>query len=307
MDYLLKEIAVFVRIIELGSFKAAAEDLNLTQSALTQRLKKLEGAVGVRLIERTTRTVAPTVVGRSFLPVARRMLVQFDQSMKDLDDLIQARAGQVTVASLISAATYVLPDALARFSRAHPNVDVRILDEPEQEIAGRVRRGEAEFGIDMETAAADPDLEAVAVLEDRYVLVCRPDHPAAPTGPVAWQEIADLPLVTYGARSGTTQLIRARVADLPRSGSGRGAWRYEVQHLSTLLGLVRAGLGVGIVPTLALRGPQGAGLVRRPLVEPDLRRTLVLVQRRDAELSPAGENLRSFILDAFEAIGAAAA
>lgn len=296
MDYLLKEIGVFVRIIELGSFRGAADDLNLTQSALTQRLKKLEEAVGVRLIDRTTRSVAPTVVGRSFLPVAKRMLVQFEQSMMDLNNLIQARTGQVTIASLISVATYVLPDALKRFSEAHPNVSVRIFDDPEQEIVGRVRRGEAEFGVDMETAAPDPEIETLPVLQDRYVLVFPADHPAVPDGPVAWETLADLPLVTYGSRSGTTQLMHARSGDLP----GTGKWRYEVQHLSTLLGLVRAGLGVGIVPTLAMRGRGDGVLVQRPLVAPDLRRAIVLVQRRGAELSPAAEILKSFILNAFE-------
>ncbi|WP_420565129.1 LysR family transcriptional regulator [Thalassobaculum sp.] len=299
MDYLLKEIAVFVRIIELGSFRAAAEDMHLTQSALTQRLKKLEEAVGVRLIERTTRSVAPTAVGRSFLPVAKRMLVQFEQSMEDLNTLIQARTGQVTIASLISVATYVLPGALKRFNEAHPNVSVRIFDDPEQEIAGRVRRGEAEFGIDMETAAPDPEIEMTALLEDRYVLVFHPGFPGVPDGPVAWADLAELPLVTYGARSGTNRLMHERLADLPRTGQ----WRYEVQHLSTLMGLVRAGLGVGIVPTLAMAGQDEGALLQRPLVAPDMRRSLVLVQRRGAELSPAAEILKSFTLDAFERFG----
>ncbi|MDF1792955.1 MAG: LysR family transcriptional regulator [Thalassobaculaceae bacterium] len=299
MDYLLKEIGVFVRIIELGSFKAAAEDLHLTQSALTQRLKKLEEALGVRLIDRTTRSVAPTAVGRSFLPVAKRLLMQFEQSMTDLNNLIQARTGQVTIASLISVATYVLPVALKRFSQAHPNVSVRIFDDPEQEIAGRVRRGEAEFGIDMQTATLDPEIEAIPVLQDRYVLVFPADHPALPEGPVAWDALADLPLVTYGSRSGTNQLMHARARNLP----GTGKWRYEVQHLSTLLGLVRAGLGVGIVPTMAMRGQEDAVLAQRPLVEPDLRRDIVLVQRHGVDLSPAAEILKSFILNAFERFG----
>ena len=81
MEFVLKEIDVFVKVIELGSFKEAARELHLTQSALTQRLKKLEEALGVRLIDRTTRSVAPTAVGRSFLPAAKRLIAQFEQSM----------------------------------------------------------------------------------------------------------------------------------------------------------------------------------------------------------------------------------
>jgi DNA-binding transcriptional LysR family regulator len=93
--------------------------------------------------------------------------------------------------------------------------------------------------------------------------------------------------------------MHERLADLPRTGQ----WRYEVQHLSTLMGLVRAGLGVGIVPTLAMAGQDEGALLQRPLVAPDMRRSLVLVQRRGAELSPAAEILKSFTLDAFERFG----
>ena len=82
--YSLKDIEVFVKVVRLGSFKDVARDLNVTQSALTQRLKKLEDALGARLIDRTTRSVAPTAVGRSFLPAAERLLAQFEQTIDDL-------------------------------------------------------------------------------------------------------------------------------------------------------------------------------------------------------------------------------
>lgn len=296
MEYLLKEIDVFVRIIELGSFKAAARELNLTQSAMTQRLKRLEDALGVRLIERTTRSVSPTVIGREFLPVAKRMIIQFERSMEDLNDLIHAKAGQVTIASLISVATYVLPGALKRFAADHPNVGVRILDDAEQEIAAHVRRGEAEFGIDMEIAGPDPDLASTPVLEDRYVLACRAEHPLAARRAVPWSALSDLPLLMLGARSGTNQLLLSRLAGAPASSK----WRYEVQHLSTLMGMVQEGLGIGIVPAMAMRTEAGGPLVQRRLVKPDFRRTIVLVERRGTELSPAAERLRAVVVGEFK-------
>lgn len=302
MEYLLKEIDVFVKIIELGSFKAAAQDLHLTQSAMTQRLKKLEGTLGARLIDRTTRTVSATAVGQSFLPVAKRMLMQFEQSMDDLKDLIQARTGQVTIASLISVATYVLPGALRRFGDDHPNVGVRVLDDSEQEIAAYVRRGEAEFAIDMQTAASDPDLITTPVMEDRYVLICRADHQLASRRAIAWEALDAMPLVTLGTRSGTSRLLLARFAN-----SLRGTkWRYEVQHLSTLIGFIEAGLGVGVVPAMAMRGNAGRHLVQRALVKPSFRRTVVLMQRRGVELSPAAESLKTYLLSEFGLLSRAA-
>jgi DNA-binding transcriptional LysR family regulator len=300
LEYLLKEIDVFVKIIELGSFRAAADELNLTQSAMTQRLKRLEDALGVRLIERTTRSVSPTAVGRDFLPAAKRMILQFEQSMADLKDLIQAKTGQATVASLMSVATYILPAALSAFNKAHPNVSVRILDDVEREIAAYVRRGEAEFGIDMQTTAPEPGLRTTPLLEDRYVVACRAEHPLASRRSVSWAALTNVPLVTLGARSGTNQLLVSQLADAPRSSK----WRFEVQHLPTLIGMVEEGVGVGIVPEMVMRARAADDLVQRRLVKPDLKRMIVLVERQGSELSPAAERLKAAILDTFRKLSA---
>jgi len=293
----LKEIKVFVRVMELGSFKEAARELHLTPSALTQRLQKLEAAIGARLVDRTTRTVAATAVGRSFLPSAKRLLAQFEQSVADLQDVIQIRGGRVTIASLISIATYVLPGALARFSEDHPSVGVRVIDDSEQDIAEYVRRGEAEFAVDMRMAEAeaDPDLALTPIMEDHFVLACRSDHPLAEGGPVRWESLGGMPVVTLGPRSGTSRLLAAH---LPAARHNPD-WRYEVQHLSTMIGFIEAGIGVGIVPGLAMRAVAGRQLVHRPLVAPDFSRTVVLVQRRGASLSPGAEHLRDLLIDEF--------
>jgi len=294
-EFGLKEIDVFVKVVELGSFVKAAHELHLTQSALTQRLKKLEDALGARLIDRTTRTVAPTAVGLSFLPAARRMITQFEQSVADIRDVIDIRGGRVTIASLISVATNILPAVLRDFGARHPNVRVRIFDESEQDIAELVRRGDAEFAIDMQVAEPDADLVFTPVMEDRFVMACRRDHPLAAGGPVCWDELTDMPVVTLGQRSGTSRLLYAQ---LPRARS-TVAWRYEVQHLSTKMAFIEAGLGVGIIPEMSMQTmPEGA-LVYRPLVEPDLARSIAVVERRDATLSPAAAALKSALMEAF--------
>ena len=296
-EFGLKEIDVFVKVVELGSFVKAARELHLTQSALTQRLKKLEEALGARLIDRTTRTVAPTAIGQNFLPAARRLLAQFEQSVADIQDVIDIRGGRVTIASLISVATNILPAVLSDFGARHPTVRVRVLDESELDIAEHVRRGDAEFAIDMEMEEPDDDLVYTTVMRDRFVLACRPDHPLAAGGPVAWEALTEMPVVTLGSRSGTSRLLYAQ---LPKARNNL-AWRYEVQHLSTKMAFVEAGLGVGIIPEMSMLPGAGGALVYRPLVDPDLARNIVIVERRDATLSPAAAALKSALVDAFRA------
>lgn len=302
--YSLKEIEAFVKVIRMGSFKDVARELNITQSALTQRLKKLEDALGARLIDRTTRSVAPTAVGSSFLPAAERLLRQFDQSVADLEDFIRVRRGRVTIASLISIATHILPGAIAQFSKQHPEMGVRVLDDSEREIAEYVRRGEAEFAVDMRTddADEDPDLKFTPVMQDQFVVACRKGHPLAKGGAVAWEKLAGLPVIVLGQRSGTSRILDARLPKELR----RHTWRYEVQHLSTMIGFVEAGLGVGIVPVMVMRAIRSKNLVHRLLISPELGRTISIVERRGATLSPAADQLKALLLNEFLRLGQAA-
>ncbi len=291
----LRDVAAFVRVLELGSFKAAAHDLNVTPSALTQRIQRLEDAIGARLVDRTTRSVAPTAIGQSFLPAAARLLAQFDRSVADLRDLVEARAGRIAIASLISIATYVLPAALARFAAAHPGVGVRVLDDAERALAEYVRRGDAEFALDMQTPEldADPDLKQTPFMADRFVLACPAGHPLAAGGPAEWAELDGQPLVTLGPRTGTSRLLTQYLAK-----AGRPlAWRYEVQHLSTMIGFIEAGVAIGIAPALALRTGPGARLASRPLAGPDFTRTIALIERRSATLSPSAARLKGMLLE----------
>lgn len=293
-EFSLRDVEAFVRIVECGSFKDAAVLMRLTQSALTQRLKKLEEALGARLVDRTTRTLTPTALGRTFLPSAQRLLRQFEQTVADIRGVIDVSGGRITIASLISVATYALPPVLRRFAERHPRVGVRILDESEQEIVQHVRRGEAEFAVDMLTGEPGPDLAVTPLLDDEFVLACRDDHPLAAGGPVPWAALSEMPVIALGSRSGTSRLLNAQLAARPPS----PAWRHEVQHLSTLVGLLEAGLGVGIVPRMAMAGLAAHRLVARPLTAPVLARRLVLVERRGATLSPAAATLKAMLVEA---------
>jgi DNA-binding transcriptional LysR family regulator len=292
IPYGIRDVEVFVGIIDAGSFKDAATLLNVTQSALTQRLQKLEEALGARLIDRTTRSISLTAVGQAFLPNARRLLGQFEQTFADIRDVIDVAGGRVTIASLISVATYVMPAVVSRFAEQHPNVGVRIIDVAEREIMPYVRRGEAEFAIDMKTDDIEDDLIATPMMRDRFVLACRDDHPLAEGGPVDAADLAGLPLMMLGYRSGTTRVLQAHLAERLKSAK----WLHEVQHLSTMVGFLEAGMGAGIVPRMVMRGLASRRLVSRPLAGPGLSRELVLIERRGTTLSPAADRLKQMLL-----------
>ncbi len=285
------DLRAFVAVIDLEGFHRAAETLNLSQSALSRRIQRLEAAVGAALLERTTRRVALTTAGRELLPLVRRMLDEFDSSLFAMREVGRQRGGQITLACVPTAAFYFLPSVIARFNEQYPNIRFRILDLSANEGLESVARGEVEFGINL-LGTSEPELSFEPLIEDPFVLACRRDHPLAKRESLTWSDLEGQPLVAVSRTSGNRILLDAA---LVRAGV-RLSWSYEVTHLSTSLGLVEAGLGISVLPQLAT--PQGDHpiIVTRPLRDPEVSRTIGVVRRRAGRLAPAAEHFLEMLL-----------
>ncbi|MBO1081563.1 LysR family transcriptional regulator [Roseomonas haemaphysalidis] len=282
----LDQLRAFVAVAEAQSLTRAMEVLHLSLPAISRRLSSLEEELGIALLTRTTRRVTLTQTGREFLPRARRLLDELEESLLGIRETAARRRGLVTIACIPTAAYYFLPATLADFARRFPHVRVRVMDLSADGVTDAVAGGGVEFGIGME-GAVHPEVEFRALRRDPFVLACRRDHPLARKRGLRWEDLADEVLVGVSRRSGN-RLILDR-ALLPRGIQPN--WRYEAEHLSTSLGLVEAGLGVAVVPRLALpRGPHPV-LVARPLGEPRIDRATGVVLKRGAEPGPAARAL----------------
>src|ERR671911_2343821 len=126
MNFEFLDLRAFIAVADLGSFHRAAKSLNLSQPALSRRIQKLEESLGAPLLERSTRHVALTMVGRDFIPKVRRFLDEFETSVLSIRDLGARSGGLVSIASVPTAVFYFLPRTIGRFSAAYPRI--RILD-----------------------------------------------------------------------------------------------------------------------------------------------------------------------------------
>jgi DNA-binding transcriptional LysR family regulator len=291
MNFDLADLRAFVALSELESFRAAAEALHLSQPGLSRRIDKLEGALGVRLFDRTTRTVNLTTVGRDFSRKARDLLDELENTLLGIRDVAAKQAGEVTVACVPSAVHYFLPGVVKQYHERYPKIRVRIVDEGANEVLTTVIRGEADFGLNF-IGTQEPDIEFEPILRESFVAACHRDHPLARKRKITWSELNEAEYMTVAKSSGNRLLIDLALTDIP----ARPRWFYEVRHVSTLVGLVEAGLGVAAVPRLAM--PQGdhATLVSIPLVEPTITRTVGLIRRRSRSLSPAAQQLYDLLL-----------
>ena len=171
-------LEAFLAIAEQGRFHKAARQLHITQTALTRRLQNFEDLLGVKLVERTTRSVALTPLGRAFLPQAHRLHGELTAALIEIRETGRAQRGDVTIACVPTVGIRYLPRILKEYAARHPGNRVRILDQASSGVTDAVRRREAEFGIQI-AGPQDPELESEPLIEDRFVLICRGDHPLA--------------------------------------------------------------------------------------------------------------------------------
>jgi len=282
----LNDLHAFRAVAEIGNFGRAAEAVHLSQPAFSRRIDKLEQALGVRLLERTTRRVSLTAVGRDFLRKVQQWLDDLDSALLATRGLPAARGGEVTLACVPSTVYYCVSQVIQRFRADYPKVRVKVLDAGANEVLAAVQRGEAEFGLNF-IGSQEPEIEFKVLCEERFVAACRRDHPLAKRRRVAWADLAAHDFISVAQSSGNRLLIDQALAGLPV----RPVSVCEAQHVTAMLGLVEAGLGVAAVPSMAMPGKDHPLLVSVPLDRPVVTRRVGLIRRRGRALAPAAQHL----------------
>ena len=287
MNLTLRDLEAFRGVARLGSFTRAARSLNMSQPALTVRIHHLEDALGVRLLDRTTRSVALTEVGREFLPTVERVLGEIDAVAVNVRDLADGRRGLVTIAALPSVAARLLPRAIAVFKERHPGVTVRVRDGVAERVTSLVKNGQADFGIGSPTRR-DTDLHVSALMHDPIGVAFRPGHPLERRKHVRLRDLINCPLILMDGDHSVRVLIERAFESLGHP----VAPAYEASYVPTALGLAKAGLGVAVIAYSADAGAtHAAGLRSRVIEHPSLVRQISLIESTRRSLSPAARDL----------------
>ena len=283
-------LQAFLAVAERGSFHAAAAHLGITQTALSHRMKKFEAYLGVTLLSRTTRQVSLTPAGLELLPRARHLLEGARQIFDDLGKAAAARQERIAIGCLPTLTIHLLPRVLREFVANHPGTSVRVYDNSASEIAVRVQKGDAEFGITI-LSSNRWDLEIKPLIKEPYVLVCRADHPLARQRRVRWADLEGQSLIRISAQTGNRILID----DALGPASERLSWRCEVQHVASAVSMVAAGVGLTIVPRVAIDVVRASNLTTVSLTSPAITRSLGAVTWRGVPLTPLATDLLRLI------------
>ena len=285
MNVSIRHMRAFVALAESRSFTHAAAACHLSQPAFSALVRQLEETVGARLFDRSTRHVQPSAEGREFELAARRVLAEFDAAIGGVRARALRERGRVSVALLPSLAAGWLPEVLAGFRARHPGIDLQVADVLSEPCIERVKSGQADFAL-AATRANTPELQAEWFCSDHFHLVCRTDHALAKRRDPQPGDLAAYPFVHLSRTSSVRQYVDAATHPHPLPAL------LEVEQLATVAGMVRAGIGISVVPALTLYQFQAPELVTRPIRWPGLERSIYLVSRRDCALSFAATALR---------------
>lgn len=202
----LRHLVTFCAVVDRGSFSAAAEDLGISQPAVSAQIRSLEERLGQRLLDRNGRRVLSTEAGQVLEAHARRMIALEAELERAMGEVGEQIAGRLQLGSSTGPGEVLLPRLLGMFGKAHPDVTVSLVVHDTQTICDRVLDGELELGI---VGAARPHrgLEYAPFLRDELVVIVPPDHALASRGSIGLNELAGLPLLMQQRGSGVRAVL----------------------------------------------------------------------------------------------------
>jgi DNA-binding transcriptional LysR family regulator len=278
-DLKLDQLQTFVRVIELGSFSAAAERLHVSQPAVSLQVRQLERKLGVRLVERVARRATPTAAGCELVKHARRIENAVAAALDEMSTYASGTLGRVRIGTGATACIYLLPAALRDLRRRFPTLEITVTTGNSGDVLKAVEANTLDIGL-VTLPAPGRMLEVTPVLEDAFVAVTAADDDRL-SKPVTPAALAKLPVVLYEAGSNARRIVdqwfaRAGVSVVPVM---------ELGSVEAIKELVGAGLGCAVLPASAVRKTaERVPIVSRPL-SPKLQRTLALVVRKDKTLT----------------------
>lgn len=279
MAYNLTDLKVFLAVAKEGNVSRGAERCHLAASSASLRIKNLEEAVGVQLLNRQARGVEVTAAGRVMMEHAQRCLAVLEQMNADLRPYARGMTGNVTLFANNNAISSHLPDDLARFFALYPEVRVTLEERLSPDIVAAVVAGRAAVGV-VAVEHEHPALDYLPYRKDQLVLLCPPGHALARQPSASFAQCLGQPFISLQSGAAVHTFLMSHAAAL----GGRLDVRVQVSGYRAIARLVASGAGLGIVPRTALEPTDAGRLAVLDLVEPWSQRDLrVCVPRHPAE------------------------
>jgi DNA-binding transcriptional LysR family regulator len=305
IDFDLRQLEIFSRVVELGSFSKAADSVFLTQSSVSDRVASLEEMVGARLLDRMGKRVVPTKAGQRLYRHSTALLKLKRTACLDMQDFLGLKGGEVHIGCSTIPGEYILPSVIGRFCKEFPDVKVTQTIAPSAEIESRLLEGHLELGV-IGAKSSNKVLTAYDLWDDELLLSVPSRHRWASRGFIPLEELVQEPYVSRESGSGTLRIIEEHLLSKGLKGMESLNVVAKFGTSTAVKEAVKAGLGVSILSSKALETEIRAGILkglklddlpvfRRFCLVRDKRRTMSPLCRRfsDFLISTAAQNGRS--------------
>jgi DNA-binding transcriptional LysR family regulator len=273
-------LVTFLAVAEHGSFRRAASDLKRSLPAVSMQVKQLEEQLGVPLFQRTTRRVMLTAEGEQLMVTVRDALGTLERGLARIRQTAELRRGRLAIACVPTVAGSRLPAVLTEFARRHPDIAVSVREVPAQAVAQAVRRHEVDFGIGPMLDDGD-DLDFEAVFTDAYCALLPAKAGDAAGDSVTLRELAGMTLLMLSSATAFRDHMDRTLRELGLSPRAN----YEFMQVATLVAMAEAGLGVALLPRVAVPADVRLRVVR--IAGDDMYRTIAVVTLRGHAPSPS--------------------
>lgn len=281
----LVHLEAFVLVAEHMSFRKAAQQLHMSQPALSRCIQSAEEALETKLFDRDTRNVSLTSAGVAFLPIARRLLMDFQNSIDDVAQHLNGSKGNLSIAALPSVSAAILPEIVSAFAETWPEVKLSVTCPHHNVIERLVTAGEVDFGISMLPSNSDK-LDCRIVEKDEFVLVCGVNHPLASFDHVDWKIFEQYPHIELSPTTSMFMLSQEIFERLKLNIKPA----YQIGGMLLMAKLIADGHGITAVPRLALPLFGDNKLRFIPLRSPTLTRSIGVLTRKGKTQSVIARN-----------------
>ena len=290
----LRQLEIFVKVAELGSFSKAAEALFLTQPTVSEHIRSLEDELGVRLLDRLGRGAVVTKGGALLQGYAQRLLALSREARQAMESFQGRMSGDLLVGASTIPGEYILPGLIGRFKEKFPDIAITLLIGDSQTVTEWVAEGRAEVGV-VGARSGPRSVEFRELLPDDIVLIVSAAHPWHGRKQVTLDELRAEPLLLRERGSGTRAALESALA---ASAADLSAFRVvgEMGSTQAIKQAVKAGVGVSLVSRRAVEDESRSGAVWCLRVK-DLKiaRAFYLATHRERSRSPLAEAFRAFV------------
>ena len=299
----VKRLRILREVAEQGSFSAAGEALYLSQSAVSQQIATLEREVGMQLLDRTREGPKLTDAGRVLVSHAEAAIARLDEAERELAAIAGLEGGELRLASFPSASATLLTEAVSTFHRRHPAVRLSVADAEPEESLPRLRAGELDLALTFDYTSRpkqdERDLDRRLVLTESMHVAVPKSHELASRSVVPLAELADVEWLC-GSRPSTCGEV---IFDACRSAGFEPRIGFESDDYHVMQGFIAAGLGVTLLPDLALATLR-SDLVVRPTDPKPPERRVWAAARAEGSRSPATEEMLSILVEVGDSFAA---